>query len=147
MCALRGGIREGPRRSARNMPSTRSPMAANGGMRSYEELCRLIYPKTPGKPTRAQRHAVGRTLNGMTLPGTWTILEKLGSASKAWRWAVKPIRRNDGYGADSGPFRGNPCTAAFRPFEAFPAAAIGVRATTVWGGPTSSSTSRKMTWL
>jgi hypothetical protein len=110
MCALRGGIREGPRPGgARNMPSTRSPMAANGGMRSYED------PKTPGKPTRAQRHAVGRTLNGMTPPGTWTILEKLGSASKAWRWAVKPIPRNDGYGGDSGPFRGNPCTAAFRP--------------------------------
>ena len=93
MCALRGGIREGPPPGgARNMPNTRSPMAANGGMRSYED------PKTPGKPTRAQRHAVGRTLN-------------------AWRWAVKPIPRNDGYGGDSGPFRGNPCTAAFRPLR------------------------------
>jgi hypothetical protein len=44
---------------------------------------RLIYSKTPGKPTRAQRHAVGRTLNGMTLPGTWTILEKLGEQGMA----------------------------------------------------------------
>jgi hypothetical protein len=44
MCALRGGIREGPPPGgARNMPNTRSPMAANGGMRSYED------PKTPGK--------------------------------------------------------------------------------------------------
>ena len=33
------------------------------------------------------------------------------------------------------------------PFETFPAGAIGVRGTTVWGGPVSSSTSRKMTWL
>ena len=36
----------------------------------FEELCRLIYPPPPLKPTRAQRVAVARAIK--TLPGTWT---------------------------------------------------------------------------
>jgi hypothetical protein len=42
------------------------------GAWSYERLCQRIYPPTPGGPTRAQLGALGRALQRMTLPGTWT---------------------------------------------------------------------------
>ena len=47
-------------------------------------------------------------------------------------WAVKPISRsqwNDGYGADSGPSRGDPCRRAYRPIEASKTVVCDVRNT------------------
>jgi len=67
-------------------------------------------------------------------------------------WAVKPIlqsQENDGFGAESGPSRGDPCRRAIRPIDASKAAVGFVRNTStpaVWSAQRAAVPRRRWDW-